>query len=193
MKKVTQIIDVYQFSELSETAKQNAKNNFEYEDFWHSERMQSYKAAKDIYNNFYNIELSGERLYVWIQNNIINEFLAHKKYTIEKETKRKNSYFSHSYKRYDSEKSRFSKIITEIEFCITGYCDDYDFFAPIIDFCKKPDKNTTSDDLYNTDIDSIFQTISEREYDFFYKDDIFSEMCEANEYNFDVNGKMINL
>ena len=193
MKTIEIKIDVYSFNELSDNAKEKAKNGFQYDDFWHNERMQSYRTAKEIYNLFSDIDMCGFRLYKWVANNVLYRFVATKKYCIDNVTKRKNSYYQQNRKIYGNEKVRFSNINNEIDFCLTGYCDDYSFFEPLIDFCKYPDKHTSSNDLFNTDLDSIFERISENEYNNFYTDDVFCEMCDANEYTFDVNGKMINL
>lgn len=180
-------IKLYEFSELSEKAKESAKDDFYYDDFFANERMKSKKAADYIYEsiNPQNV-LSGVRLYKYIQNNVMPKLRKYKYYT-------KNSAY-YAGKKHGitmGKKFRFSKInYSEDAENLTGICYDYDFLKPLIDFMEKPSENVDSDDLRNTDTVNIYNKLAEDECDYFYQDKVFEEHCDANEYLFYENGKM---
>jgi len=180
-------INLYSYNELSDKAKQNAKNNFEYDDFWSHERLESMKAAKELYRLFdTDEEIKGIRLYKFIQNNILPKLRNRIKYI--------NGGGKYpSAKIREGEKARFSKIqFNEDAIHLTGYCTDYNFLEPIFDFLKSPDKHTTSADLLNTSLEDIYDRDAQAEYEAFYEDQNFSEHCEANGYTFEENGRMRN-
>ena len=178
-------VKVYNFDELSNEAKCRAKNNFEHDDFWAIERMNSKKAADDIYQSISPEEtISGVRLYKYIQNNVMPKLRNYKYYS------RKSAYFAdYSHGRAMKQKYRFSKIqFSEDQDNLTGYCDDYEFLAPLFDFMKNPSDNVNSDDLRNTNTSLIYQKISESEYENFLTDENFSEYCTVNDMLFYENG-----
>lgn len=180
-------IKLYEFSELSEKAKEAAKDDFYYDDFFANERMKSKKAAADIYESIDPEKtISGVRLYKYIQNNVMPELRKYKYYT-------KNSayYAGKNHGITMGEKFRFSKInYSEGEVNLTGVCYDYDFLKPLIDFMKNPSDSIDSDDLRNINTDNIYEKLTEDEYYYFYRDEVFEEHCRANEYLFYENGKM---
>jgi len=192
-------IKAYQFAELSDKAKENAHNEYlskGYPNDWSEENLDSWKKFLDIFpvkNNGRNwnditftgeesVEnLTGQRLATYIWNNYKMDLF-------------KGKYYSTS-GRYDENrkyhyKKRYSKIQLETSCVMTGYCMDDSILAPIYAFLKKPNKNTDFMDLMNEcgnaweealDADSEWQ--SSMEY--------FKDACEANEYEFDEDGKQV--
>lgn len=161
----TETISIYKFSELSEKAKQRAIDKHQYKDFWYSDRKASYDAAKELYNKIRNIEgdVSGIRLYKFIQNNILpelrNRLLYYKQEGYEKGY---SKYFSS--KIQGQKTARFSKIqYNEEATNLTGYSSDYAFLEPIFDFLKEPSVDMTSDRLYNVNLDRIWETLAQED------------------------------
>jgi len=188
----TVCIELYSYNELSEDAKQKVKDNWQFDDFWGSERNNSQTEAQKLYDKFNELEgeIKGTRLYSFIQNHILNELKTPVKYTKSKEGTF-NKYPSS--KIYKDEKARFSRIQFDYEpINLTGYCNDYEFLEPIFDFLKNPSENISSTDLGNTDLDRIGQKCYEDDYTNFYEDESFAEHCEANNYTFEDNGNMRN-
>lgn len=187
----TETINIYKFGELNEQAKEKAKEKFEYYDFWQNERRESFKAAKELYKKLETEtgdEISGLRLYKFIQNNILPELRKKIKY-YKTEGGHIGKYAASKLDK--TGKERFSKIkYEECSINLTGYCADYDFLEPIFDFLKNPDKNTTNTDLMGTDLVSIYERLAQQDYESFYKDDNFEDHCEANGYEFTENGDL---
>ena len=181
-------INLYSFDELSEDAKQKAKDNFQFDDFWESDRTHSMQKAKELYSMLDGDagELSGVRLYKYIVNNILPELRRPIKYTT-------NGIKYPSDKIYKDEKARFSKIqFSEEASNLTGYCDDYEFLDPLLEFLKEPLNSVTGEELANTNLHSIWSKLANEEYESFYEDENFQELCEANEYTFEEDGTMRN-
>lgn len=180
----TEQIKIYQFAELSEEAKETAKGQYYYDDFWASDRLNSMKAAQELYNLLdIEAELTGVRLYKFIVNNILPRLKLRIKYTLTG-----NRYPSN--KIYQNEKARFSKIqFEEDPINLTGYCADYDFLEPIFDFLSSPDKHTTNYDLLNIDLEQIYKKLAQTDYEDFFEDEQFKEHCDANGYEFTEDGK----
>ena len=177
-------IKVYRFDELSETAKETAKESFGYCDFWYSEIMESMRLSGGIYDEINKSDLSGLRLYKWIVNNILPDLTAQKKYYVSNGTY--NSYFSAKKRTYAGEKTRFSKIIKEVDAVyLTGVCFDYDFLEPLFDFLRNP-----IGALSHVDVHHICDQIVEKEREYFFMDANFSDHCNANDYYFYESGKM---
>ena len=193
MKQIT--INLYEFGELSESAKEKAKSLF-YEDWdgWRDERLDSFNAARKLYKLFdTELPVSGVRLFKLIQNRIMPELKQRFKY-------RKDAsgnieiYPSNGIREH--EKARFSNIQYNYEAGnLTGYCSDYDFLQPIFDFIGKPhesiaNKNITSHSLRDTDLECIWERIVDDEFDDYFEDSNFAGHCEANEYFFAEDGKL---
>lgn len=184
----TETISIYKFSELSDEAKKRAiSEHIEFlqrEDFWGSERLQSYRKAEEIYDELHRIDgtISGARLVAWIQNNL-SHYWERKNY-ISKHTDGsiKNSYWQH---KYGCTKKKISLVFStnNIENCpLTGTCYDYDFLLPIIEFMRKPSARIDNTDLQLPD----YETIAERDKDF--DDEYIIENIEANEYEYNEDG-----
>lgn len=177
-------IKVYEFNELSETVRERVKDSFVYDNPWENEIINSMRRAEDVYDEIKRTDLSGLRLYKWIVNNILPDLTAQKKYYVSNSTY--NSYFSVKGKIYDGEKARFSKIFKEVEPTnLTGVCFDYDFLGPLFNFLNNPIGK-----LDHVNVNKIYETICEDEEISFFKDENFSDFCDANDYYFFENGKM---
>jgi len=184
--------NIFNFSELSEEAKQTAINQHrEYlqsEDFWGKERQESYEAAELIYKELHNIdeEISGGRLVAWIQNNLSNNWTKRNYISKHTDGTVKNSDWQF---KYDCTKKKLSRVFTtnNLENCpLTGVCYDYDFLKPIIDFLKKPSASVTNMDLTIPDYDIIRQNDMDG-----MDDNYVTEAIEANGYEFTENGELI--
>lgn len=186
-------INVYKFSELNEEAKENAINHYRNtndNDFWGSERLESYKAAKEYYDLLHNIEgeISGKRLYAWIWNNIICNFVKTNFISKHKSGKTGNSYFAYKYNECTKYKRSNVFVTNTLEDCpLTGVCYDFDFLQPIIDFFKKPSKNITSSDLEIPSYDDVAQ----KDFDYQNSDEYIIEELESIDDCFTENGKLI--
>lgn len=179
-------IKVYEFSELSEKAKEKAKEkeSFGYYNPWENEITESMRLAKGIYDEINRSELAGLRLYKWIVNNILPDLTAQKKYYIASGVK--HSYFSAKRRTYAGEKTRFSKIIKDVDALhLTGVCFDCDFLKPMFDFLRNP-----VGDLSHVDVYYICGQIVEKERESFFMDEYFSEHCDANDCYFYEDGTM---
>ena len=176
-------------SELKRKAIDRYLNN--YDDCWSSERQDSYKKIiKSVYEPLKEVdELKGIRLYKWIQNNLSWLWIDKNRISKHTDGKNKNSYFWY---KYNCIKYRVSKVFitNNLENCpFTGVCYDFDFLEPIIDFLKKPNKNTTAQDL--CDSMPSLNDIAQRDYDYYTSDECILETFQANGYEFDENGKIV--
>ena len=181
--------NVYSFNELNKQAQQNAINNHEYYDSWESERMESYKSAEKYYDLLHNIEgeISGSRLYAFIQNNIINDFINTNCISKHKDGKIKNCHYSY---KYDCVKKRFSNIFktNNLNNCpLTGVCYDFDFLQPIIDFIEKPTNQISNLDLELPD----YEKVAQKDYDFYTSDEFLRTELQENDSEFTENGTLI--
>lgn len=184
----TETISIYQFSELSDEAKETAisehREFLQREDFWGAERLASYRAAEKLYEDLHNIEetISGGRLVAWIQNNL-SHYWERKNYISKHEDgKIVNSDWKH---KHGSTKKKLSRVFStnNLENCpLTGVCYDYDFLLPIIEFMRKPSSRIDNTDLTIPD----YEKIAERDIDF--DDDYVIENIEANNYEFNEDG-----
>lgn len=185
-------VNIFKFEELSETAKQTAIDNYRnkgIDDFWASDREESFYKAGAIYKQLENIEneIKGARLYTWLQNNVIDGFIKLNRISKHTDGTIKNSDFQY---KYDCTKFRVSRIFVtnNLENCpLTGVCYDFDFLKPIIDFINNPKSNITNIDLAN-DMPS-YESIAERDYEEQNSDEYISEHLIANEYEFTEEGK----
>lgn len=193
-------ITAYQFSELSEAAKEAAHNEHlskGYPNDWSRENLGSWKKFLDIFpvksygNSWSNIaftdeesieNLSGQRLATYIWNNYKKDLF-------------KGKYYSTG-GRYDEagkyhHKFRYSKIQLQGQNCVmTGYCMDDSILDPIYKFLAKPDKNTDFMGLMNECANAWSKAMDDDDE---WQNSIehFAEECEANEYEFDEHGKRI--
>lgn len=182
-------ITLYKFDELTKNAQDVAIEiwrNEGVEDVWASERIESWKIAGSFYKQLHEIqeEISGARLYTWIQNNLAVYWTERNFISKHLDGTFKNSYFQY---KYDCLKYRKSKIFSTntLENCpLTGVCYDFDFLKPIIDFIKTPSAYTSNTDLKLPD----YNEITEKEMDYQNSDEAIKETIESNDYDFLSNG-----
>lgn len=183
-------INLLKYYELSEQAKNKVKENWEFEDFWQGERTKSYEAAKNLLKVFdIDTEISGARLYSFIQNNFLPRLRERIKYSKTETGKHYQKYPSS--KIYEKEKARFSKIeYSEDAINLTGYCADYIFLDHVFEFLKNPDKKTTNFDLLNENLEYLWEKDVQNEYEAFYEEQNFAEHMESNGYEFTEDGEL---
>lgn len=188
MKTITKTINVYEFSELSDKAKQKAIYDF-YQDVdfaWVDENNDTLKRFCDVFDcrikrdglqlrkdNTVS-DMSGIRLLKYLHNNYYNDL------------------FKPKYLGHVKNKAKYSKCQRDTSCVLTGYYMDEDMLQPIYDFMKKSDENTTFQDLIDRCLDAFNRAV-EQDAEYQQSEEYFEDMCEANGYTFDVNGKMINL
>lgn len=187
MRKVVLTKNVYSYEELSENAKMNVKQWMaETSTYYYDELIDSIKEVckhtglktakrswSDIINTFDN--LRGARAYKFIFNNFI--YPNKKPKTL----------------KYSDKKRRFiySKLQVEYECNFTGICYDYILWNAWQDFKQylRTDKNIDIDDfcyILGGKIKQEFDGIEE----YIYSDEYAQEVSEANDYEYDENGKI---
>ena len=194
---------VYQFSELSESAKENAIENYRnserYNQHYFDEVIESVKEVCDLLNlktgrEYTDIrtshiddnilELQGIRLYKYILNNYSNVLFQKKTYhfcRMEDGTKRFNCVGLNGGKYV-------SNCQTEIASCpLTGVCYDMDILQPVYDFLKRPDLSTTFEDLMQEIESAISKTFDNTE-EWLNSDEFIKDEIEATEYEFKADG-----
>lgn len=188
----TEEIKIYKFDELSDEAKERARDKVREErsqyDFWGEERRDSYEKAEDLYDQLHNIEgeISGARLYAWIENNLSYIWDKRCYYSKHTDGSIKKNWWSY---KYDCTKYRMSriKVANTIEHCpLTGVTYDFDFLAPIMEFMKKPDSSTTNLDLQLPSYEDVYQ----RDWEWMNSDEYIDEEIEANDYEFTEDGSI---
>lgn len=194
MKIITKELYEYQDLIKPENSKILGKivSNWELEDFWYSERLKSFEEVKKyVYDSLYDIqeEISGGRLVAWIQNNLSIYWTDANRISKHEDGKIKNSYFAYKYDK--CLKFRVSKVFktNNLENCpFTGVCYDFDFLKPIIEFMKKPKKDTTNLDLVTWMPD--YSEILERDYEYQTSEECILETIQANDYTFNESGEI---
>lgn len=200
---------IYNFSELSETAQQNAINYFRHHSdnsFEFADIINSVKKLIDIFDlktgreytdiRYSHIEdnileLSGVRLYKYILNNygsylfkpkyikIIHKAVNYKQFICKQHKDCKGEIYTQLYSKY---------IKTDCG-VLTGVCYDDDILKPIYDFLKNPCKHTTFEDLIQDIENAISKTFQDTE-EWLNSDEYITDMIEANEYEFTEDGKL---
>ena len=198
-------IKLYEFSELSEDAKQNAINeykNSDHEDqFYFDEIIQSAKKVIEIFGFEFGREystiktmnidddvlsLSGLRLQKYIYNNFYHELFTPKIYSL---WSKKEKSFKHHKDGFPVLKRRHSRIFKTNDCVLTGVCYDMDILKPVYDFLENPCKNTTFEDLIKSiehSIDNCFYNTEK----WINSDEFIIDHFEANDYEFKVNGEI---
>lgn len=181
MRTETITYKIYQFSELSEEAKQTAVNWFrygnDYQHVWDDIEASLIGFRDALPNPPENEDLSGYRLRTWIINNFINDI-------------EKGKYYSTGQKWIDGKfyyKSRRSKIQMEICCPFTGVCYDMDILGPILDFVKDPNQCDTWDDLVR-ECECAAHATYDNQIEAMQEDEYCIESIEANEYEFNEDG-----
>jgi len=206
MKTVT--IEVFTFAELIETAKQKAISNFRNKNydnsFYFDEIIETVKKVIELFNlktgREYSdiktshiddtiLELKGVRLFKYLMNNYGNDlFTPSYIKAIDKEfrcklfiCKVRTARDGHKYTQIYSKNKKDNSCV------LTGCCYDEDILKPIYDFLKKPEENTTFEDLMNEIGEAISKTFSDTE-DWINSDEFIAEELELNNYEFTEDG-----
>ena len=210
---------IYNFSELSKEAQQNAfenyRNNYLTFDFIYSDAESTVKAFCDAFGvksgsrswldcNTSNIDedvlqLTGLRLRKYILNNF-GSTLYKRKY-LKSGGNSKDLKPFHRMRKQTEIKSGpnkglfysayYSNICKVANNCnLTGMCYDDDMMGPIYDFLElRTFDETNLQDLFNECFDAIRTTL-QKEESYMYTDEYISEEIEANGYEFTEEGKI---
>lgn len=208
-------VNLYEYDELSDSAKERARDWYRHgmEYAWLDEWIDSARAfaeatgttLKDYSiglcsHSYFHIaevttipwfvdgqnELTGLRLRTWIINNVLPNLVKGKYYG--KGYRGENGKYVHKF--------RHSKIQMEYDNCpLTGFCGDQDFIQPLLDFVNCPDsgwngtrKNCTYNDLLNECFDEgLAGIINDLEHQ--ESDEYIEEQIQANEYEFTEEGE----
>jgi hypothetical protein len=195
---------VYQFNELSDTAKEKAiewyRNGSDDGQIYADEIIDSVKAVADLFNLKFGreytdirtghiedtiLELKGIRLYKYLINNYYNTLFSKKQYyfcRLKDGSKQFNCVGQNSGKYT-------SKCQWQIASCpLTGVCYDMDILQPVYDFLKRPDKSTTFADLISN-IEYAIQKTFDNNEQWVNSDEFITEQIQANEYEFTADGR----
>lgn len=181
---------VYKFGELSEQAKEVARNYFyahwsypwaeenreALQDFadrfgvhvrnWSYDEHSSY-VDFDIRRNY--PEHTGIRLYKWIMYNMFDHL------------------YSPAYLNHVGGKARYSKVKKQRR-CPTGYCMSEAMQDPIHEFLQKPDSSSTMESLIKDCIDK-WCDCAKKDVEYYYSDESITEALDANEIEFYEDGR----
>jgi len=206
----TVITEVYTFDELSETAKNKAIENYRYNyndnSFYFDEIIDSVKKVIELFNlktgrewsdirtNHIDeniLQLSGARLFKYLINNYGNDLFTPKYIKcIDKEFRCKLFICEVKTGRNGNKYTFvYSKTKRDNSCVLTGCCYDEDILKPIYDFLKKPEANTTFEDLMNEIGDAISKTFSDTE-EWINSSEFISEQFESNNYEFTEDGNI---
>ncbi len=192
-------IKLYQFSELSDEAKETAMRNFDnsndaYYDY--EEINGSIKAMAELFGLKFGREysdlrtghiadnilnLSGARLYTYLINNYYSDLFKPKYIKIIDRhvfwkpfiCKRANGKVTPEYTQI------FSKSFVDNDCVLTGVCFDNDVLQPVYDFIKRP-TNDTFEELIN-DISNAISALYRRTEDYYNSREYIIETFEAND------------
>jgi hypothetical protein len=207
--------NIYSFNELTEEAKAKAIDNhriFIYE----NEHFLAYDIRSlfdviggqfncnwdsfDVANNDINVtysfsdnisELSGIRALKWLENNFF-PFVEKPKFL--KCFNGKKEKWPYRYRKYGKGINGiytllYSTIFVGIDCPFTGFCYDYDFIRPFIEFRKKPN-DTTIQELFESGFYSVIKSAN-AEYEHSLSDEAIIDTILANEYEFYEDGALI--
>ena len=204
---------VYQFSELSESAKESAINQYrnsgyEYQ-YYYDEIIESVKAVCELFNlktgrewtdirtshiDDNILELKGVRLYKYIVNNYWGNLYKRKflgsigdNRVIKHRMSKTNFYDMSKGARVNSSNFIYSNIQFDNCCTLTGVCYDNDILQPIYDFLKRPNLSTTFEDLIQEIESAISRTFDNTET-WLNSDEFIRDEIEANEYEFKADG-----
>ena len=199
---------VYQFNELSEEAKERARQWWRegYEFHWSSEVEQAMKEFSRLaevrifdyefgdpfsytkgikfstnHRDEEQFELSGARALAWIENNILEYCRTPKVYYL---------------RTTGSTKKRKSNLLTEINCPFTGMCYDMDILDPLLKFAKGPKvygrgwENTTVLDLISECFASLVKSVEGEIEHCLTSDEYADDEITINEYEFTEDGKI---
>ena len=206
MNKLTVTTEVYQFDELTEQAKEVAREwwrEYTYSNgfAWSEEYINSVKEGLEAFNaelKDYSIdcqnincsswtvknnndntdELTWQRLRKWLLNNYYSNFF---------ERKPQGKYTKNEVTKKWNYKRRSRITYTETSCPFTGYCGDEDFMDVFRKFINNPD-NSTLEELLNEATEATFRAL-EADCEHQLTDEYIDEVIEINEYEFTVDGK----
>jgi hypothetical protein len=209
-------INIYQFNELSEAAKERARQwylNLEDFSFVYHEAHKTVKEFNDLFDtregsrswldistNYIEdniLNLSGQRLRTYILNNYSHKLFKKKYLGSSNLSEVKPKYHKMRTIREVKQGANkglfssyyYSNIQTSNSCVLTGVCYDDDILQPIYDFIEKPNE-TTFEDLLNECIESLRISI-ENEIEYLQSDESVDETIEINGYEFDEEGNRI--
>lgn len=206
------ITNAYQYSELSDNAKQKAVESYRGkgydESHYFEEVTDSVKKLAEVFNLKFGREytdirtghidddilnLTGIRLYKYLVNNYYSDLFKPKyiKAIDGIKTGRQFIFKVHKSHKGESYTQVYSKNFVSPDNCpLTGVCYDNDILKPVYDFLKKPDNSTTFEDLIRDIESAISKTYSDTE-EWINSDEFIIDAIEANEMEFTESGKII--
>jgi hypothetical protein len=209
-------LKVYEYSELSEEAKETAWKNWlnkDHEYFWADTNEKTLYKFADIFPikiNGYNYdscsggisfsftgehdieEMTGFRLAKYIWNNYKWDIFKGKYYGKLVKTFKDGTPIPISKEHPAGLRHiiKYSNIVLDNCCVLTGYCVDDDILQPVYDFLKKPNDKICFYDLMEKCLDSWIDSCKK---DCAYQEsqEFFEEEAEANGYEFDEEGETI--
>lgn len=205
----TETIQLFQFSELSEEAKQVAiekhrEQTIQSGDFhWQNENRQSWEEFMKVFPveisnrgqciSFTGSDevaaLSGLRLHKYLLNNYFNDLFKGKYYgsvEVKHIVKHKRVRNPKAFNNGNFFNPYYSAITFDNCCVLTGYCMDESILEPVYNFFKNPD-NTTFEQLMD-ECFSAYEKAWEADQEWQLSDEYISETIEANNYEFDEDG-----
>jgi hypothetical protein len=199
----TKTVQVYDITELQESARQKAYENwFRVDNYaWERDNNKTLSEFENIfkvkvtdweygYRKFVRYKLNidedvenlkGVRLLRYLINNCWKYLYKGKFYST------KGKYINGKY----TYKHRRSKVMFNNDCVLTGYIADYEILSPIYEFLKKPSNDISYNDLIRKCLDSWLD-YCHKDYEASLTEEYFIETCEANEWQFMENGDMCN-
>lgn len=203
-------INIYQFGELSEKAKEKALGKWNANNCtsdWSKENIDSLKKFYEIFpiqdspfsrewgsqtdftGSEEDFQLSGHRLAKYLWNNYSHILWKGKYYSIWSKTDINPHYTPNGNAPKGELKTRYSKIIKVSKNCnLTGYIADEWLLDPIYKFIENPD-DTDFDQLLIKCVES-WEDYNKQDDEYHQSMEYFEEMCEANGYEFTEDGEM---
>lgn len=201
-------IKLYKFNELSKDAKEKAINDWRNSDnyFYFQEIEESVKSVIELFNlktgrtlddirtshiDDCILELKGVRLYKYLINNYSNDLFKPKYIKLINGIKTGKQFIFKVHKDHKGEPYTqiYSKNFVSDCCTLTGICYDNDILQPVYDFLKKPESNTTFEDLIK-DIENAISKCYRDTEEWINSDEYIIETIEANEYEFTQDGKL---
>jgi len=201
---------VYQFSELTEQAKEQAiknyRNNCVDTSFIYDDAHKTVKVFHEIFGTKEGstswldlnashiddniLELKELRLQKYIWNNYKTKLYKGKYYSLWSKTEKSYKYYKQGFPVL---KSRHSKVIIDNECVLTGVCYDYSLLQPIYDFLDNYNakKDYYSYMTFETLLNDCFESLEkdvQDEDDAQYGDIVIAENIEANGHEFTKEG-----
>ena len=193
-------INLYEFNELSQQAKDKVRNCIYLGlDYLNDDIQKSFDAFCDLfdvnwrsidyqepYRNEYKInvpeyaeDLKGVRLATYLYNNYLKNLYKGKFFST-------NGYYIDGKYHY---KFKYSNWYKEISCPFSGCCYDEFLLDAIIKFCDKPNDNDTFESLIDECIMDLCKAV-QAEIEYRLTDEAIKEDCEANQYFFTESGEI---